>query len=380
MSNKIFNLDVNASYGLLPIVKEALRSEFDYGLNPSSIHQGGQRARAVIEDARASIKSFLGIGKDWKVIFTSGATEANNLAIYSSSLASTKNSPFHGITSAIEHHAVLEPFSLLSKKGGFVDFVSPENGKFLVDDFLKYVKHETQIVSLMYANNETGQVMPVRDLFAKVKEENPNISTHCDAVQAFGKTKIEVNSLNADMLTMSGHKIGALTGVGALIVKDDFNFKTLLLGGAQETRQRAGTENVLGIFSLGLACKYHQETLEKNIQKLVSLKEVFKTKLKLAFPDLNFNSYSNEELPNTINVRFPNILSSDLVVGLDLNNLYVSSGAACSSGKPLPSHVLLAMGCSEKEAQESIRISFRHDFQENDIDEVLSIIYKAIKK
>lgn len=356
----VINLDRNASYGLLPEVKEKLSSLFGELLNPSSIHIGGQKSRALLDNARESIARLLSLKTSDQVIFNSGATEANNTAVFSnfSNCSPSNLAGISAVTSAYEHPSIIEPIRKLETIGHKVAFVKRAQSSGLsANDFTPFLSHETQLVSLMLANNETGEIFPVKEIFSKARELAPIALLHSDAVQALGKMTLSFAETGADALSISGHKIGALSGIGALIVKADVALNPLLLGGSQELRHRAGTENLLGAVSFGLAAEHLSKTLEERINKLKINAQIIRQVLKDKLPQLAFISDSFSTIPNTISARIPGVRGDDLVVGADLEGVLISSGAACSSGKQLPSHVILALGYSEIEASEVIRVS-----------------------
>jgi len=361
LSTSGINFDANASYGLLPEV-ERLLSQYSSILNPSSIHQGGQRSRALIEESRREISQLLNLKRGDRVIFTSGATEANNTA-----LLSKYQSTFAGsniVISAIEHPSIRDAAYKLSEKGVEVREAYPEsNHEFLPESFAALCDDQTRCVSVMLANNETGQVLPVQEIAKAIKEVSPYVLIHVDAVQALGKINIDFQTLGADLLSISAHKIGGLSGVGALVVRDGISVSPLLIGGPQEVRFRAGTENVLGIISFGVAARVMREQFEYRTARMSALKAAFISKIKDELSEFGVcvNFEELQTLPNTISLRVPGVSADDLLVALDLLGVWVSAGAACSSGKPEPSHVLLGMGFTEEEARETIRISLRSE-------------------
>lgn len=360
------NFDANASFGLLTEVKEGLLGLTGDFLNPSSIHSGGQRARALIDTAREQIASLLGLSKNELIIFTSGATESNNLVV-------AQAYGGHLITSNIEHVCILE-----SAKRSSVTHVDAR--ELIPQAVAESLVPETKLVSLMLANNETGDIFPVGDFFDAVKETSPALITHTDAAQALGKISFDYSSLCCDAMSISGHKIGALTGVGALVINRDLEFTPMMLGGPQEGRLRAGTENIWGIVSFGLAAAYwskHQIEMVSAMRKHIGLIVQYLESAKVEF---SVNSLSKNLLPNTINVRFPRVKADDLVVACDLEGVALASGAACASGKPEPSHVLLGMGLSEAEARESIRISVTGRDSTDEVQRAAEIIARNVQR
>lgn len=376
-------LDANASYGPISEVEQKLTDLLAEGVsyNPSSIHSDGQRARALIEAARDNLALLLDIDKqEARIIFTSGATEANNHALslpfleqIETAREEATHSP-HLIISSYEHPCVLEPAKRLEREGYTVRCTTPET---IVD----HVGPETRLVSLMLANNETGEIFDVKKIAQSIKAINPKTLIHCDAAQAVGKIDVSFTDLGVDMMSISGHKFGALSGIGALIVKESIPPLAYILGGAQEHRWRSGTENVLGIASLGLAVQSIQNTKSDRLSKMQAAKQFLVQTLTKNFDNLIYHLGSDTSaLPNTISVRIPGIKADDLVVALDLLGVSISSGSACASGKPLPSPVLIAMGIPEDEAQETIRISVRHDHSENELAYAGEQIVTCIKR
>jgi cysteine desulfurase len=383
------NLDVNASYGLLPQVEEELRGFLSH-LNPSSLHMGGQAARAAVEDARIAVAELIDLprSKASKVIFTSGATEANNTAIaaafnklFEQPLTAEQRSGYGFLLSAYEHACVLEPAARLQRSGFSVHKAFAQNPTrgIAPSDYLNLVEgFKPVLVSQMLVNNETGQLFDTASIFAELRRCFPNIICHSDVVQALGKLEFRAAEFGADLLSISGHKIGALTGVGALVVNSDLEIDPLIYGGPQERRHRAGTENVLGIVSMGIAAKLLKQQLRGRIHRLQKLTEMFMLSLKQRIPEMVINNENLTRVPGVLNVRFPDVLAQDLLVALDLQGVLVSAGSACASGKPLPSHVLLALGLDELQARQSLRLSFAADISETELMRAADIISKAV--
>jgi len=347
------NFDANASYGLLPQVKEGLeRLGFDH-LNPSSVHSGGQKAKALVEEAKTQILKFACLdAKTYDVVFTSGATEANNTAIFSVAekyLNQTSRQNIHFLTSAVEHPSVLAPMRRLRSLGFTV------NEEVFGRD--PSVLGPAVFASVMLANNETGEIFDLKGLMSELKTNSPQLVFHSDCVQALGKLNLDFSSFGFDMLTFSGHKLGALPGVGALVFRRSLELIPLILGGAQQKGYRAGTENVLGIASFGLAAASLGAKLQERVREFQKRKEILRTILTAGVSQIEFNAEVGNSLPNTLSVWIKGVHADDLVVALDLDGILVSSGSACSSGRPEPSHVLLALGQTEKRVKETIRIS-----------------------
>lgn len=356
------NFDANASHTLLSEVKESIaKFNLDF-LNPSAVHQSGQKAKAIIEEARYNLASLMQLSAKQRIVFTSGASEANNQAIF---YAAKQSGEFSPLSSAIEHPSVLEAL----KNFPGTKYLLPD---YTAEHVLANVSEQTNFLSLMFANNETGYILPITEIFAAVKQKHPEILLHTDAVQALGKLSVDFSGLQADFITVSGHKIGALSGIGALVVNDDLAHQPLIYGGPQEQRWRAGTENVLGIYTFGVAAKVWQQKQAEKQQKMLVLRDNFEKAIHQAFPEAIINHQDKKRLPNTSSIYLPGILADDLVVAMDLKGFAISSGAACSSGKPLPSHVLLAMGHSEEYAKSTVRVSFEENTTASELDSLIN--------
>jgi cysteine desulfurase len=353
--------------------------------NPSAVHSDGQFARGLIEESRFHVLRMLGLSSDgdYRLVFCSGATEANNSAILSLvpkilSFGSTER--LHVISSAVEHPSVLEPLLFLQKFGVKLSLVRPdENGFVSSESVLDELRPETCFVSLMGANNETGVEFPVREVFSRIRALRPEIKLHSDWVQIPGKSHTGLLDLDADFLTFSGHKIGALSGIGALLLKRGLVEAALLKGGPQEQHYRAGTENVLGICSFGIAAEILENDKDR-VERLRRYREELWEFLFFNFPQIIRNSPQKNSLANTLHISLPGIRADDLVVALDLAGLSVSSGAACASGKPTASHVLLAQGMSEEMARSSVRVSLRADFDDVQFERVKGILRLGISR
>lgn len=370
----MIHLDTNACTGLLPEVKEELMKLLErMPFNPSSVHQEGQRARAILEEAREKVSRLLDSGSDDRVIFTSGATEANNYV-----LQVPKNAR-QIITTAVEHPSVLEVLPALEKQGGkSIVAAYPLEGSSWEEEVLKHVTPETSLVSCMLVNNETGEILPVQKIAEKVRSLAPAALIHTDGVQGAGKIPVSFKELGVDYFSLSGHKIGALTGIGALIISSRVPHVPLLHGGPQETRWRAGTENVAGIASLGYACDLVRKKMFEWQKITLKQSESLIRGLKAGLPGIEILNENLPRVQTTLSVRFPDIRADDLVVALDLRGVAVSSGSACASGKQLPSHVLTAMGYSESRVRETVRISFWRPLDETALNTAISQIVETV--
>ncbi len=367
--------DNNATTPVLPAIFEAMRPFFDeqFG-NASSIHYHGQQTRAAVEDARERVSNLLGCHPS-EVIFTSGGTEADNLAI--TGLVKPGD---HIITSTIEHHAVLLTCQNLEKNGCEVTYV-PVDQKSLIDpdDIRRAARADTKLISVMMANNETGVLQPVEEI-GKIAAER-GIYFHTDAVQAAAKVPIDVQKIGCHALSISGHKIHAPQGVGAMYLKKGTKLSPMVYGGAQERSLRAGTENAPGIVGLGKAAQVAKETLDRgDDHKMASMRDRLQQGILAQVDDAGVNGAGAPRVPNTTNIFFDHIEGESLVIALDLKGLAVSGGAACSSGAVEPSHVLAAMGLRHDRARASIRFSLGKQTTENDIDFALTLIPEAVNR
>lgn len=368
-------LDNNATTPVLPEVFEAMRPYFAerFG-NASSIHHHGQETRAAVEDAREAVGELLGC-KAAEIIFTSGGTESDNLAI-----AGWVAAGDHVITSSIEHHAVLHACKHLEKIGCEVTIL-PVDGRGLIDpsDVRRALRPNTKLISVMMANNETGVVQPVEEI-GKIASE-ANVLFHADAVQAAAKVPINVRQIGCDALSISGHKIHAPQGVGALYVKKGTRLQPLFHGGRHERSRRAGTENVPGIVGLGKAAELAKQALERGDDKqMAAMRDRLQQGILAHVDDARVNGDGGARVPNTTNIRFDGIEGEALEIALDLKGLAVSTGAACSSGAIEPSHVLIAMGLRPDEARSSIRFSLGKQTTEEDIDFALALVPETVAR
>jgi len=368
-------LDNNATTPVLPEVFEAMRPFFGerFG-NASSIHHHGQEARAAVEDARESVADLLGCSAT-EIVFTSGGTESDNLAI-----AGWVAAGDHVITSSIEHHAVLHACKHLEKIGCDVTIL-PVDGRGLIDpsDVRRALRPNTKLISVMMANNETGVLQPVEEI-GKIASE-AKVLFHTDAVQAAAKVPIRVRQIGCDALSISGHKIHAPQGVGALYVKKGTRIQPLFHGGRHERSRRAGTENVPGIVALGKAAQLAKEGLDRREdEKTAAMRDRLEQGILTQVDEAGVNGEGATRIPNTTNLHFDHIEGEAMVIALDLKGLAVSTGAACSSGAIEPSHVLIAMGLRPNQARASIRFSLGKQTTEADIDFALALVPETVAR
>ena len=372
------NLDTNATLGLKGEVWEELRPILEEQiLNPSSLHSAGQRARYLVEEARSQVSDLLNLKNSARVVFTSGATESNNTAVL---LADPKRGD--GIvTSSIEHPSLLEAAKNMQANGCSLSLVSPnKKGVVSVSNFIEALTPKTRLVSLMFANNETGALQPVVELGEELRRIGTSAFYHIDAVQALGKAGFDFNQSCADLISISGHKIGSLPGVGALIVKEGIELVPILHGGPQEKRLRAGTENVPGIVSFGIAAKLLHEQQAALIKMQKHNREVLWSSIRDSISNISPTVDLDQTIPNTLSLLIDGVSTSDLIVALDLEGVFISAGSACASGKPGASHVLLAMGMTEDEAKSVIRISLSGTESEEELKAATQKISSAIKR
>ena len=368
-------LDNNATTPVLPEVFEAMRPYFGerFG-NASSIHHHGQETRAAVEDARESVAELLGCSAS-DVVFTSGGTESDNLAV-----AGWVAAGDHVITSSIEHHAVLHACKHLEKLGCEVTIL-PVDERGLIDpaDVRRAIRPNTKLISLMMANNETGVLQPVEEI-GKIAT-GASVLFHTDAVQAAAKVPINVRHIGCDALSISGHKIHAPQGVGALYVRKGTRIQPLFHGGRHERSRRAGTENVPGIVALGKAAQLAKQSLDRgDDEKIAAMRDRLQQGILAKVEQTRINGEGVPRVPNTTNIRFDHIEGESLVIALDLKGLAVSTGAACSSGAIEPSHALIAMGLRPDQARSSIRFSLGKQTTDAEIDLALALVPETVAR
>jgi cysteine desulfurase len=381
-------LDNNATTPVLPEVFDAMRPYYleQFG-NASSIHHYGQHARAAVEKARASVAALVN-ARPAEIVFTSGGTEADNLGIFG--LVQRGD---HVITSAIEHSAVMNSCKRLEQMGCEVTYV-PVNarGEIYAGNVEMALRPNTRLISIMMANNETGVIQPVEEI-GKIAQE-ADVFFHTDAVQAAGKVPIDVQKIACDALSISGHKIHAPQGTGALYIKKGTLIQPQIYGGSHERQRRAGTENLPGIVGLGKAAEISKQWLlsptptsdgdgapaSGGPAEMAAMRDRLQDAILSAMEDVGVNGLGAARVPNTTNLWFDHIEGEALVIALDLKGLAVSSGAACSSGAIEPSHVLLAMGLPHQRARASIRVSLGKQTTNEDIDFAIKVIPETVAR
>lgn len=345
--------------------------------NASSVHMYGREARKAVENAREQIANAIG-AKPEEIIFTSGGTESDNMAILGSAYAHAKKGK-HIITSTIEHHAVLDTCKYLEKEGFKVTYVGvDEDGLINPEDVRKAITDETILITIMHANNEVGTIQPLEEIGKIAKEHK--IVFHTDAVQSLGKIPVNVNDLNVDLLSASGHKLYGPKGVGFLYFRKGTRLQKLVHGGSQERNRRPGTENVPGIVGLGLACHLASQELKETTAHLTKLRDKLIEGITANIPHIKLNGHREKRLPNNINYSFKFIEGEALLLSLDMKGIAASSGSACTSGSLDPSHVLLAMGICHEIAHGSLRLTLGKDNTEEQVDYVIETLPEIIER
>jgi cysteine desulfurase len=371
-------LDHNSTTPVAPEVLEAMLPYFSSEAgNASSIHSFGQRARAAVEHARESVAKLLG-ARPAEIVFTSGGTESDNLAIFGI-VAAARGERRHVITTQIEHHAVLNSCQALEREGMAVTYM-PVSSEGVVDpeEVRRALRPETVLITVMHANNELGTVQSV-EAIGKIAAE-ADVYFHTDAVQSAGKLPIRVEEIGTDLLSISAHKIRGPKGAGALYVRKGTHLRPLFYGGHHERDRRPGTENVPGIVGLGRAAELAAAYLAADAARIAALRDRFERELIARIPYARVNCAHAPRTPNTSNIVFPFVEGEALVIALDLRGIACSTGAACSAGAVEPSHVLTAIGLPADEARASLRFSLGHDTTDADIDYAISVIPAAVER
>ncbi|ADG05832.1 cysteine desulfurase family protein [Kyrpidia tusciae] len=359
-------LDHAATTFVLPEVREAMARHLEERVgNPSSIHEFGRRAKATLEDAREAVAALIGASPA-ELVFTSGGTEADNAALIGAVLA-LRDRGRHVVTTAIEHHAVLHTARQLQDWGFDVTYVHPgPQGVVKAEDVAGAIRPDTVLVSVMWVNNETGAVQPVREIGALVKERG--LLFHTDAVQAVPWLPVEVDDIGCDLLSVSAHKLHGPQGIGALFVRKGTPWVPLLYGGAQERGRRAGTENVPGIVGFGAAAAWIKGRRAAGLDHAERLRKIFLGTVREEFGQVLVHS-PEDGIPAILNVAFPGVSAETLLMNLDLHGIAASSGSACTSGSLEPSHVLQAMGLEDAVVRSSLRFSFSIQTTEEEVRE-----------
>jgi len=373
---KTIYFDHAATTAVAPEVKEAMEPYFceNYG-NASSLYELGYKSKEAINIARVNVAKAIN-AKPNEIYFTSCGSESDNLAIKGVARAHRQNGN-HIITSRIEHPAVLNTCRQIEKEGFRVTYLNVDKNGFIdLEELKNSINSKTILVSIMFANNEVGTIEPIKEI-SRIVHSN-NAIFHTDAVQAVGNIKIDVKEMGIDLLSMSAHKFYGPKGVGALYVRDNIEFIQLQNGGHQENDKRAGTENVAGIVGLGKAIEMANDNIMQNNEKLLNLRKYCTEQIKNRIPYIRINGDLNYRLPGNINISFLYVNGKDLVKLLAQKGICTSSGSACSSGLPQPSHVLLAMGLSEDIANSALRITLGKENTKEDIDYFVDELEKIV--
>ncbi|HEV2297580.1 MAG TPA: cysteine desulfurase family protein [Candidatus Acidoferrales bacterium] len=377
VSRRVY-LDYNAT---TPVHREVLESMLPYFCdaagNASSIHSAGRRARSAVENARASVAQLIG-AKPSEIVFTSGGTEADNLAIFGSIGASNRERK-HVICSSIEHHAVLEACEAAGKRGIEVTQL-PVSSDGIVDpdDVRRAIRPETILITVMHANNELGTIQPVEEI-GKITRES-KVRFHTDAVQSVGKIPVDVKAIAVDLLSLSAHKICGPKGVGALYVREGTPLEPMLRGGSNQRDRRPGTENVPGIVGLGRAAEIARRELAAGHSRIAALRDRLERGILERISGSRVNGDRARRVPNTTNIAFADCEGESLVIALDLAGVECATGAACSSGAVSPSHVLTAIGLSPSEAKSSLRLSLGSLSTQEDVESALEIFPSIVAR
>ncbi len=380
MTEKVVYLDNNATTMVDPKVFEVMKPYFcEYYGNPSSMHEFGGKVSKAVAKAREQVKEFFGANDAKEIIFTGSGSEGDNMAIRGV-LEANKNKK-HIITTKIEHPAVLNLFKYFEKQGYSVTYLSVDSkGNLDLNELSEAISDDTALVSMMYANNETGVILPVEKAARLVKQKNPKIKFHVDAVQAAGKIPLDVKNTDIDLMTIAGHKIHAPKGIGALFVKTGTLLPAFIIGGHQERGKRAGTENVPYIIGLGEACELAQKAMDYEMTEVKRLRDKLENGILKTIYNAKVNGSTTNRVPNTTNIGFQYIEGELILLHLSDLGICASSGSACTSGSLEPSHVLKSMGVPFEALHGSIRFSLSRFTTEEEIDYVLKVLPDVIFK
>ena len=370
--------DHSATTRVLPEVEEAILPFLTekWG-NPSSLHSFGREAKLAVEDSRQSLAKLLNCDPT-EIVFTSGGTESNNLAIKGVAMYKGKMKG-HIITTKIEHHAVLEPCEWLKRFGFDVTFL-PVSSEGLIDagEVERAIRNDTILISVMMANNEIGTIQPYKEIGSIAKDRN--IPFHTDAVQAIGKLPLDVKADNIDLLSLSGHKFHGPKGIGALYVRKGTKIEPVIQGGGQERGLRSSTENVPGIVGIGKAAELARRDLESTSQKMKTLRDKMIKSIPEVVPRSYLNGHKTRRLVNNTHFRFDFIEGEGLILQLDFKGIAASTGSACSTGSLEPSHVLLAMGLTHEQAHGSLRVTLGRENTDEEVDYLLQVLPNVVSK
>lgn len=371
-------LDNAATTALSPRVLEAMLPYFTqhYG-NPSSVHAFGREAKQGLDKARDQVAKALHCEPS-EVIFTGCGTESDNTVLLGVAQR-YGNKGKHIITTNVEHHAILHTCEYLEKQGYSVTYLPvDQDGLVTAEQVAAAIRPDTILVSIMFANNEVGTIMPIQEIGAVCKEKG--VLFHTDAVQAVGHIPVDVQAMHIDMLSLSAHKFHGPKGVGALYCRKGIRLPSYIMGGAQERGRRAGTENVAGIVGLGAAIQLATEQLEENRAKMTALRDRLMTGIQARISEVKLNGHPTNRLPNNVNFSFKYIEGESILLMLDMNGIAASSGSACTSGSLDPSHVLLALGLPHEIAHGSVRLTLGDETTEEDIDYTIDVLEKTVAR
>ncbi|MCI5511532.1 MAG: cysteine desulfurase NifS [Oliverpabstia sp.] len=375
---KLIYLDNAATTKTAPEVVEAMLPYFtEYYGNASSIYELAGESKKAMNEGRAKIADVLGANAN-EIYFTGGGSEADNWAL-KATYEAYKNKGNHIITTKIEHHAILHTCEWLEKQGAKITYLDvDENGIIRLEDLEKALTPETILISVMAANNEIGSIQPIKEIGAIAKEHG--ILFHTDAVQAFGQLPINVDECHIDMLSSSAHKINGPKGIGFLYIRKGVKIRSLIHGGAQERKRRAGTENIPGIVGYGVAAERAARTMEERTAKEREVRDYLINKIETEIPYCRLNGHRTLRLPNNVNFSFQFIEGESLLIMLDMEGICASSGSACTSGSLDPSHVLLAIGLPHEIAHGSLRLTISEETTKEDVDFVVEKIKEIVAR
>jgi len=366
-----------------PVRSEVLEAMLPYFTqkfgNASTIYSYGREAKEALEESRKNVAQLIGANTE-EIFFTSGGTESDNWALRGAVSANVKKGK-HVITSSVEHHAVLYTCRDLEKQGFKITYLPVDkDGLINVKDVADAITDETILVSIMHANNEIGTIQPINEIAKIIKQKNPEIIFHTDAVQTAGKIPVNVNNLGVDLLSMSAHKIYGPKGVGALYIRKGTRIAPFMTGGAQESSRRAGTENIAGIVGFGKAAELAECEQQEQYERLTLLRDRLMQGILNTIPYTRLNGHPTLRLPHNVNISFEFIEGESILLNLDMKGICASSGSACTSGSLDPSHVLLAIGLPHEIAHGSLRLTLGRENSEEDVDYVLEVLPSIINK
>jgi cysteine desulfurase len=371
-------MDHNATTPVHPEVLEAMMPFFrDHFGNASSIHWAGREVKKYLDEAREQVAGLMNADPD-EIVFTGCGTESDNMAIKGVAFTH-KDKGRHIITSKVEHHAVLHTCEFMEKTGYEITRLSVDReGMIDLEELRRAIRSDTVLISIMFANNETGTIFPVQEIGEIAREKG--VLFHSDAVQAAGKIPVDLKKLPVDVLSLSGHKLNTPKGIGAQFIRKGTRLSPLIHGGAQERNRRAGTENIPYIIGLGKACEIARRDFQKRHEKLRGLRDRLQEGILRTIPHVELNGHPVKRLPNTLNMSFLYVEGESLLLNLDLEGIAVASGSACTSGSLDPSHVLLAMGKSPLLAQSALRFSLGWTNNEEDVGYLLEVLPRVIDR